>query len=208
MVYPLATLVVMKVIDPYPEQWKWGVLRWRSVIDALRLWTLWADGGPLAAGREEVVRWLYQNAQAAPVDGHTALPAGYARLCHTYRVWGLAPRQTSLPLTCNESDTDQGSPRSNPGLALRLREVPPDVQIQSVPRVVPNLASRVVSLETMIEYVVATYGRGRLPHLMAALGEHASWQTLIPAVFGVSAVEFEAGWHAYLTELYGQDTGP
>lgn len=50
----------------------------------------------------------------------------------------------------------------------------------------------------LIDYVVAVYGRERLPVLLAALSEQSTWHTLIPAVFGVTAPEFEAGWRAYL----------
>ncbi len=55
----------------------------------------------------------------------------------------------------------------------------------------------------LIEYAVITYGRERRPELVAGLGQHDSWGTLIPAVYGVSAAEFEAGWQAYLTAHYG-----
>lgn len=50
---------------------------------------------------------------------------------------------------------------------------------------------------------VATYGRERLPTLVASLGHYDSWETLIPAVYGVSPAEFEAGWQAYLATHYG-----
>jgi hypothetical protein len=206
-VYPLAALLLMDVIDQHPYRWKMNVLYWQPVIDALHLWALWEDGGLLAAGHEDVVRWLYQNAQDAPVDSHKAVPEGYERLCRAYRVWRLEPWQTSIPLACNESDASQWSPWVNPGLALRLSEVAPGSQIQPVPPLTPNSETKEVTLATVIDYVVATYGRERLPHFVAALGEHASWQTLIPALFGVSDVEFEAGWQAYLAENYGQDTG-
>ena len=53
-----------------------------------------------------------------------------------------------------------------------------------------------------IEYAVPTYGRDRLPALMASLGQSDSWDTLLPAVFGVSAAAFEAGWQAYLKAHY------
>jgi hypothetical protein len=55
-----------------------------------------------------------------------------------------------------------------------------------------------VALATLIEYAVATYGHERLPGLVAGLGQSESWGTLIPAVYGVSSAEFEAGWQAYL----------
>lgn len=46
------------------------------------------------------------------------------------------------------------------------------------------------------------YGRERLPALLRGLGEHETWDTLIPAVFSVSAGEFEAGWQAYVATHY------
>lgn len=50
----------------------------------------------------------------------------------------------------------------------------------------------------LIDYVVAVYGRERLPILLAALEEHSTWHTLMPAVSGVTEVEFERGWQAHL----------
>ena len=60
-----------------------------------------------------------------------------------------------------------------------------------------------MALATLIKYAVAVYGQDRLPTLLAGLGLHAGWATLLPAVYGVSPGEFEAGWQAYLAEHYG-----
>jgi hypothetical protein len=60
-----------------------------------------------------------------------------------------------------------------------------------------------VALATLVEYAVATYGREHLPALVAGLGHYESWDMLLPAVFGVSAAAFEAGWQAYLAACYG-----
>jgi hypothetical protein len=176
------------------------------VIDALHLWALWEEGGPLAAGRQDVVRWLYQNAQAKSVDARQVVPAGYDQLCRIYRVWGLSPWDVSIPLNCREVDESQGAPSVHPGLATWLNELTYVAAYHKgdVPPVEP--VSRIVALATVVDYAVATYGRDHLPRLLAALGEHASWQTLIPAVFDVSAAEFEAGWQAYLADQYGRDT--
>jgi hypothetical protein len=59
-----------------------------------------------------------------------------------------------------------------------------------------------VALATLIEYAVITYGRERLPMLVAGLGQYEDWETLLPAVFNVSATEFEAGWQAHLATSY------
>ena len=66
-----------------------------------------------------------------------------------------------------------------------------------------NYPGYAVALATLIEYAVATYGRERLPMLLAGMGHYDSWETLLPAVYGVSAAEFEAGWRAYLQAHYG-----
>jgi hypothetical protein len=65
--------------------------------------------------------------------------------------------------------------------------------------------SSTVSTETILEYIVATYGKEQLPLMLSALGQYQSAETLIPAVFGVSSAEFEAGWLKYLAKQYGEE---
>jgi hypothetical protein len=60
-----------------------------------------------------------------------------------------------------------------------------------------------VALATVVEYVEATYGPAQVPVLVAQLAEHTGWETLVPAVFGLPAAEFETGWQRYLAEQYG-----
>jgi hypothetical protein len=67
----------------------------------------------------------------------------------------------------------------------------------------PPKENEAVMLATLIEYAAATYGRERLPVLVAGLVQYDNWETLLPAVFGVSPDEFEAGWQAYLATRYG-----
>jgi hypothetical protein len=47
------------------------------------------------------------------------------------------------------------------------------------------------------------YAITRLPLLVQAISDHVSWQTLIPAVFGVSAAGFGADWQANIAAQYG-----
>jgi hypothetical protein len=61
-------------------------------------------------------------------------------------------------------------------------------------------------MATLIEYAVATYGRERLPVLVASLRQHHTWETLVPTVFDVSATEFEAGWQVHLAARYGRSS--
>lgn len=54
----------------------------------------------------------------------------------------------------------------------------------------------------LIEYILETHGYAILAPLLDAFEEHDSWETLAPAVFGISAGELEADWHAYLQQEY------
>jgi hypothetical protein len=56
-----------------------------------------------------------------------------------------------------------------------------------------------------VEYTVAAYGRDRLPVLLKAMHRHGTWATLIPAVYGVSAADFETGWQEWLTATVRAD---
>lgn len=59
------------------------------------------------------------------------------------------------------------------------------------------LQIRVGAAQRVISNTVVTYGAER-PVLLKALGAHATWETLIPAVFDVPSAQFEAGWQRYL----------
>lgn len=54
----------------------------------------------------------------------------------------------------------------------------------------------------LVDYVVLVYGRDGLPALIDGLKRYDTWQRLIPAVYGVSAGEFETGWQAYMRDHY------
>jgi hypothetical protein len=54
-----------------------------------------------------------------------------------------------------------------------------------------------------VEYAVAAYGRARLPTLIESMKRYDSRETLIPATYGVSVAEFEAGWQEELLKDEG-----
>lgn len=56
---------------------------------------------------------------------------------------------------------------------------------------------------TLIAYAMNTYGADRFNDLIVGLTRAEDWEGLTQSVFGVSAPEFEAGWHAYLRWRYG-----
>ncbi len=55
---------------------------------------------------------------------------------------------------------------------------------------------RWVAAVQMIDFLVGKYGIDVLPRLLQAFGEYEDWETLAPAVLGVSAAELEAAWRA------------
>jgi hypothetical protein len=57
--------------------------------------------------------------------------------------------------------------------------------------------ARIQAAATLIAYATNRYGTQTLPILLAALSQYDSWQSLIPAVYGVSAEQFEQGWQEY-----------
>jgi hypothetical protein len=56
--------------------------------------------------------------------------------------------------------------------------------------------------ESALAYAMHTFGRERLPALLAGLHHHGSWSGLIRGVFGVAPEEFERGWNQFVEEHY------
>lgn len=67
----------------------------------------------------------------------------------------------------------------------------------------PSLTAHATA-SPLIEYILETHGYAVVPALLDAFEDHESWETLAPAVFGISAGEFEEDWHAYLGQAYPQ----
>jgi hypothetical protein len=199
MVYPLARKLVMEAVQVPQYQVQYGILSWRPTQNALTLWLLWDDGGPLATGREEVVRWVYQNSQSDERKEYTPLPDGYALLCRTYRMWAITPRDVFIPLFCNDGDKRLLLTHDYADMSFLL---PLRLNTANGNDMDADLFTRTVLTETVIEYIVATYGPERMRRFVTAIGDYESLDTLIPPIFNVSPSEFEAGWRAYLAQHY------
>jgi hypothetical protein len=180
---------------------------WQPLLYGLYLWHVWAMDLPLATWRTEVVPWLYRSLPTTQPRQPLVLLAHYRELCTAHKLWLQSPLQIGIPLLCTERkwETWQWTdwPLSPPLTRLAQLSVPQPKPLDSISWRVVHHPSQTVALATLIEYAVATYGRERLPGLVAGLGQHESWETLLPAVYGVSATEFEAGWRAYLVLHYG-----
>jgi hypothetical protein len=189
--------------DPYWTRFA-GEFPWWSWLNGVWLWQLWATDLPLAAWREPVVRWVYSELYDAEGKLDVA-PDFMSELCAQHGLWVYAPLLVQIPLSCDDQE------RHLPELAwgffdqlprqLAQLAIPLSVMGEEVAWTVHPAAA--VALATVMEYAAETYGPERIPLLLAALNQHARAETLIPAVFGVSAIDFEAGWQAYLAEQYG-----
>lgn len=183
---------------------------WRPLLNGLRLWQVWDLDLPLAVWHEDVVTWVYVALPTSRAGQVVALPERYTALCAAHKLWLPSPTEIKLPLACGEVAWEDFllSPWGwyDPLTRLEQLVVPlrPGEYLEEPDslRRAPH-PGETVALATLIEYAVATYGRDRLPALVAGLGQYDRWETLIPAVYGVSAAEFEADWQAYLTAHYG-----
>ncbi len=59
-----------------------------------------------------------------------------------------------------------------------------------------DLPQRATDAAHLIAFIAATYGLDSLPRLLAGFSAYDDWETLAPAVFGLSAAELETAWRA------------
>ena len=146
--------------------------------------------------------------QRAPV-----LPERYTELCAIHQLWMLSPMLMGIPLECAHADARFWSrgpwlahlPRTHLAqMSMRLRAWERGISEHEYYDGEAYLyrLSEAVTVVTMVEYAVETYGQERLPMLVTGLDKHDNWESLLTAVFDVSAAEFEAGWQAYLAHRY------
>lgn len=177
----------------------------QSMLNGLRLWQVWDLDLPLATWRTDVVKWIYVSLPSTRFGQASVLPDHHTTLCIAHKLWMSSPMQLNIPLMCGRPELEkQIRDFRSPLLPLGQLTVLP-MQNKHKANMdayqVPYLGLAVVQA-TVIEYAVAAYGREHLPLLVVRLGQHKSWETLLPSVFGVSAAEFEAGWQAYLATRY------
>jgi hypothetical protein len=184
---------------------------WPPLLNGLQLWQVWEMGLPLSLWRDDIVRWLYVDLPAAS-DGQTVvLPDRYTALCAAHRLWMPSPTQIHIPLLCAEQGSEEiywltwGS--RDPLMRLDQLTAPlhPGEPVEWSSRSETGYPGQAVALATLVEYAVITYGRERLPVLVAGMGQYESWETLLPAVFGVSSAALEAGWQAHLAAHYANE---
>lgn len=174
--------------------------RSRSLLFGIRLWQLWETRLGLSEWRDDVVRWLYGDVASDADESEAELPARYRELCAAHGIWMMTPATIGVPLRCDSSDSGPYFREVTvPGLrrysliGLKETEHFYDIRITQL--------GKPIQMFTVVDYAVTAYGRERLPDLVAALGRHDRWETLVPAVYGVSLDEFERGWQQHVASL-------
>jgi hypothetical protein len=170
---------------------------WQYAAQALPHLALRRNSTQVAAWERDLASWLYGG--AATPDGQR-LAQELARLCDAHRplpqlaeAYGIA----SLHLCTTPPAWVAPEPPAH------LRDlVLPDGELA----VTYMTWQGAVAFQTVLDYTIATYGRQALPELVAGFRRYDTWAELIPAVFGVSAAKFEAGWQAYLAAQYAVAT--
>jgi hypothetical protein len=183
---------------------------WRPLLNGLELWQLWNLDLPLSIWHEEVVTWIDVTLPTSRPGQPLALPGRYPELCAEHKLWMPSPVQLNIPLLCLEQNREEWYWASwvSYDPPIRLAQLAAPMPLDRYGEMAKQMSQQnypgyAIALATLIEYAVATYGRDRLPALLAALDQYDTWETLLPAVYGVSPGEFEAGWQVYLTAHYG-----
>lgn len=57
-------------------------------------------------------------------------------------------------------------------------------------------------VESIVGYILTTYGRDQLPGLMMVLRDYGSWQEVPEQILSVSPAEFEEGWNRFVATHY------
>jgi hypothetical protein len=193
---------------------------WTFLRSGLRLWLLWDQELPLVRWREPLVRWVFWADEGVVVSKGMNVPAYAHDFCAHHRLWLNTEVEIDMPVICLQHVTG-GEAYS------AFRDLPPPLMLptfvgkQDITTITaypgPSLPyDSVVVFATLFEYI-STYegelkgagtkgadssGAERVRAFIDAIPHYQNWETLIPAIFGVSRRDFEAGWNAFLQERY------
>lgn len=182
----------------YGEAWMWSNL----TESALRNW-LQVESGVIETDQAQLFPWLLD----AEAQAERILLPGVGEECQLMD--GLGVRM--LLLSCTP-DLHAALPRRFSTTSLsRLTttyefDFTQDASTSNTPSgPLWRMETRreIVLGTTILLYAVDTYGLERFPALLEALGDYRSWTEVLPAAYGVTAEEFEAGWRSWLAEEFG-----
>jgi hypothetical protein len=187
----LADHARMEALQEHPLQ-----SGWQLTVSGLTAMQLRRHSERLDAWHRDLARWLYGIERRTPAPDVDQLRQELAELCTAHQVTAY-PGDTgthlcTLPPTWDLERLLHTQPPQRLD-ALRM----PDVDLTgAAPTWLQELA-----FGTLLDYVTATYGQEGIAGLIEGFRRYDTWNALLPAVFGVSAAEFEQGWQAYLHAL-------
>lgn len=181
---PHVLAVSSPMLLPIPASWTEADALRDQIIPHLAARTLYRKVAPLSreawwgdAGIQGVLRWLIEDAQT--------------------KAAGL-PRHGGVSSTTLPQEVDTPAPRLIDISGSYLQ--PPQHNTYWIEAYsIPALDRQAMTVESLIEYVLSTYGQEHLPPLIEAMRHQADWTERVPAIFGVSVETFERGWREYLT---------
>jgi hypothetical protein len=182
------------------------------VYSGLRLWLIWEHDLPLAQWREPLVRWAFRDPQVASGPTAFAVPIFAHDLCLEHTLWMRSPLDIRVPVLCWHSPA--GEERIT---AWRYQSVPIKLPLTSLvyrPANIEDISKKSdetppepvgsgIGLATVFEYMALNGDPQHISRLLAALPQHKSTETLIPAVFALSKADFQRGWQAFVANRYG-----
>lgn len=182
----------------YGQAWMWSNL----TESGLRNW-LQLESGVFEASPAVLLPWLLETNPQAERE----LPVGVAEECQL--MVGLDVRVLLLP--CSPGIGSSRPNRASPLELVRLittydfdfTQDANAANTPSGPMWRNETRQEIVAATTVFLYAVETYGVERLPAFLEALGDHRGWTGVLPAAYGVSVEEFEAGWHGWLAAEFG-----
>jgi hypothetical protein len=181
---------------------------WQYAASALPRMQMRRHSARLAAWHNDLARWLYGIGVRTPRPDAQVLAQELARLCDTHHILAyhslmVEDAKTQLCVTPPLLELQYLAQENQTQLPDRIGQLTmPDAEM----RISEDAWMSVLAFETLLDYTAATYGDDALPKLVNGFRRYDTWDALIPALYDLSAEEFETGWRAYLVKDYRQDT--
>lgn len=134
---------------------------------------------------------------------NTSVKPQWQQLAEDLRLWLL--ESSTLPLA-SSADCTTCRRQANSYSALPLRDLLDCYPCRNITfshsstlfrrNDLPRPQQQAIAVRNLINFIVSTYGLDVWPALLRGFSQHEDWESLAPDVFGVSAIELEAAWHA------------
>lgn len=183
----------------------------QPLTEGLRLWLLWDTDPLLARWHRALLSSYFVTPCASCLRQPASLQADYLKSCQILDMLGLFRVEAfSVPCTGTFGSVADYSvadytfllPPQAPSNLSTLAPGTPTSQ-SDVRLLYKSYGGQIVLMAALLEYVEHTYGSEKVTVLLTAFGSYAQAETLFPAVFGISAEEFENEWRIYLAKQYG-----